>query len=114
MVQVGQESIFYLLRVFNLLSFCPNWFYKHCYIEIRICLSTFSLLGKFVLFFNTEKFITKVDVYYVQNRYALEESIEESIFKLVSFVLLTAKKEEKKKPEPESESDDDMGFGLFD
>lgn len=110
MVQVGQESIFYLLRVFNLLSFCPNWFYKHCYIEIRICLSTFSLLGKFVLFFNTEKFITKVDVYYVQNRYALEESI----LKLVSFVLLIAKKEEKKKPEPESESDDDMGFGLFD
>lgn len=51
-----------------------------------------------------------MDVYYVQNRYALEESI----FKLVSFVLLTAKKEEKKKPEPESESDDDMGFGLFD
>lgn len=51
-----------------------------------------------------------MDVYCVQNRYALEESI----FKLVSFVLLIAKKEEKKKPEPESESDDDMGFGLFD
>lgn len=51
-----------------------------------------------------------MDVNYVQNRYALEESI----FKLVSFVLLTAKKEDKKKPEPESESDDDMGFGLFD